>query len=108
MASFMQANEGLYRRIGYTFNFADYCPRDLAQIFAQITVGKGFKIEPSLLENDRAELAALIESNTLPRARSLMNGGLCERIFDIAKLKLDARADVANPSVLLSREDIRG
>jgi len=53
MTRFMQANDGLYRRIGYNFNFSDYSPRDLAHILDLITFGKGFKIEPSLLENER-------------------------------------------------------
>merc|ERR1711862_419586 len=38
---------------------------------------------------------------------SLMNGGLCERIFDAAKQHLDARDNPTSPSVVLSREDIR-
>lgn len=107
MANFMRANEGLYRRIGYTFNFTDYSCRDLAQILELITSSKGFQLDPSLLADDRASLAKLIEECTLPRARSLMNGGLCERIFDTAKQNLDARDNPEMPSIVLSREDIR-
>jgi len=103
----MRANEGLYRRIGYTFNFTDYSPLDLAHIFELRTYSRGFRIDPSLLDNNRQELAKMIEDNTLPHARSLMNGGLCERIFDTAKQNLDARDDPSNPSVVLSCDDIR-
>merc|ERR1712048_563036 len=52
-------------------------------------------------------MGALIEQHTFPEARILMNGGICERIFDAAKQALDARDDPAHPSVILLREDIR-
>jgi hypothetical protein len=106
MSNFMRANEGLYRRIGYTFDFTDYTCRDLAHIFELTAAGKGFKVELPLLADDRAELADVIENNTLPRSRALMNGGLCERIFDVAKQNLDTRDDPDNPTIVISREDI--
>eukprot|EP00927_Polykrikos_kofoidii_P025691 TRINITY_DN23040_c0_g1_i1.p1 TRINITY_DN23040_c0_g1~~TRINITY_DN23040_c0_g1_i1.p1 ORF type:complete len:696 (-),score=137.39 TRINITY_DN23040_c0_g1_i1:74-2161(-) len=106
MSSFMRANEGLYRRIGYTFEFTDYSPCDLARILELVAMGKGFRIDSSLLADDREQLARVIEEFTLPRSRALMNGGLCERIFDLAKQNLDARDDPENPSVLLSYNDI--
>lgn len=107
MANFMRANDGLYRRISYTFDFTDYCPGDLAQILELCTSQQGFKVDAYLLKNNRQLLADLIEHNTLPRSRALMNGGICERIFDAAKQSLDARDDPDNPSVVLSEEDIR-
>lgn len=107
MERFMTANEGLYRRIGYIFDFTDYEPADLAQILELIVSAKGFIIEPSLLAAERAGLAQLIESNTQPRSRALMNGGLCERVFDAAKQNLDARDDPEHPTVLLSVEDLQ-
>jgi len=106
MEKFMCANEGLYRRIGYTFDFKDYSPRNLAQILELLVGGKGFKLERSLLEDDRTALAALIEQNTVQRARSLMNGGLCERLFDLAKQQLDARDDPERPTVEIGAEDL--
>jgi len=107
MVRFMRINEGLYRRIGYTFNFTDYESRDLAQILDVITQNKGFKLDDSLVDDDRSELAALIEEHTIPQARKLMNGGLCERIFDAAKQTLDARDNPDCPSVVFSKDDIR-
>merc|ERR1740121_2804863 len=107
MAEFMNVNPGMVRRIGYTFEFTDYSPGDLAQILELVTNSKGFKVEPALLAGGRAALMSIIEQNTQARARSLMNGGLCERIFDQAKQNLDARDDPDRPSVELSAQDIR-
>lgn len=107
MENFMRANEGLYRRIGHLFDFSDYEPGDLAQILEIVTTSKGFKLDPSLLADTRSGLARLIEETTQTRTRAMMNGGLCERIFDAAKQNLDARDDPENPSVLLSAEDLR-
>lgn len=107
MENFMRANEGLYRRIGHVFDFTDYSTGDLAQILEIVTTSKGFKLEPSLLADERIGLARLIEETTQLRTRAMMNGGLCERIFDAAKQNLDARDDPENPSVLLSVDDLR-
>merc|ERR1712048_238203 len=81
MDEFMKANSGLYRRIAYTFDFTDYAPQDLAQILNGIATGSGFKLASELITADYAELADLIKNNTMPEARELMNGGICERIF---------------------------
>lgn len=35
-----------------------------------------------------------------------MNGGLCERLFDLAKQQLDARDDPERPTVELGAEDL--
>jgi len=107
MANFMRANEGLYRRIGYTFDFTDYSPGELARIMELFTSAQGFKIDSILLTDDRAALAKLIDEHTVPRARALMNGGLCERLFDGAKQNLDARDDPENPTVVFSRGDLQ-
>lgn len=106
MANFMRANEGLYRRITYTFDFSDYSCQDLALILELIVNGNGFRLDDALLAEDRMALARLLEETTQPRSRSLMNGGICERIFDAAKQNLDARDDPENPSVLLLHDDI--
>lgn len=62
----------------------------------------GFTLEPEV-----STVADIIEECTLPECRSLMNGGLCERVFASAKQHLDTRTDHSNPSVLLSAEDLR-
>jgi len=102
----MSQNDGLYRRIPYTFNFSNYSCSELAEIFEFVVVKKGFALERRLLENGRQDLAGILERNTLPQARGLMNGGICERLFAIAKESLDLRDDPTQPSVLLSASDI--
>ena len=109
MDTFMQANSGLYRRIGYTFDFSDYTPFELAEILNSIVSNSGFKLAQHLLANNLNRVAAIIENNTLPQAREMMNGGLCERLFDFAKQSLDAREAVvsaSNPSLELTEGDL--
>lgn len=109
MDTFMQANSGLYRRIGYTFDFSDYTPFELAEILNSIVTHSGFKLAQPLLANNLSRVAAIIENNTLPQAREMMNGGLCERLFDFAKQSLDAREAVvsaSNPSLELREGDL--
>jgi len=107
MASFMACNDGLYRRIVYTFDFPDYSCRDLAEILHRLVRGKGFRLPPQLLEADRSGLAALLEKHTTPSTRRMMNGGLCEHVFDLAKQQLDARDNPETPTIELSAEDLR-
>eukprot|EP00439_Symbiodinium_sp_Y106_P075305 s165_g14.t2 len=109
MDLFMQANSGLYRRIGYTFDFSDYAPVELAEILNSIVRGAGFKLAPSLSANSFQRLSNVIEAKTLEEAREMMNGGLCERLFDFAKQSLDAREAVVsatNPSLEITEGDI--
>ena len=75
MDLFMQANSGLYRRIGYTFDFSDYAPVELAEILNSIVRGAGFKLAPSLSANSFQRLSNVIEAKTLEEAREMMNGG---------------------------------
>ena len=109
MDLFMQANSGLYRRIGYTFDFNDYTPRELAEILSSIVRVAGFKLAPALAAKNFDRLAAVIEANTLEKAREMMNGGLCERLFDFSKQSLDAREAIVsatNPSLEITEGDI--
>jgi len=110
MKHFMEANEGLYRRFNYTFNFTDYNCEDLARILDIIVKNAGFTLSNDLVENDYAKLAKILEDNTKPESRSLMNGGVCERIFTFGKQSLDNRevdrAPGTVPSVELIEADI--
>ena len=110
MDKFMQANSGLFRRIPFTFDFDDYTPLDLAMILQKMTEAKGFKLAPDLTVRPHGgsmKLATLIEQGTLPEARSLMNGGICERIFQGAKQALDFRCQTSGSmSVEIGEVDI--
>lgn len=107
MGVWMQQNEGLYRRIAYTFTFPDYTPLELAEILEVYTRRQGFELEAGLRGPEgRSRLAGIIGASTSPRARGLMNGGLCEHIFAGAKQALDLRDDPSMPSVTLLERDI--
>lgn len=106
MAEFMKQNDGLYRRVPYTFDFPNYSCAELAEILELMVAQQGFAVEALLLANGRQRLARIIETKTLPQTRALMNGGLCERIFAFAKQALDARDDPEHPSVILTDQDI--
>lgn len=106
MENFMNQNDGLYRRIPYTFDFPNYSCAEIAEILELMVIKNGFSLESRLLAHGRQRLARIIETKTMPRTRSLMNGGLCERIFAFAKQALDARDDPSHPSVVLSEEDV--
>jgi Ca2+-binding EF-hand superfamily protein/cell division protein FtsB len=106
MQQFMAQNDGLYRRIPYTFDFHNYSCSELAEILEHAVCRRGFVLERRLLENGRQELAGILEKYTLPESRALMNGGICERLFSLAKESLDLRDDPAQPSVLLSAGDV--
>jgi len=102
MNSFMQTNDGLYRRIAYTFDFQDYDCDSLALILELYTTGRGFTIGVGV-----EKVAHIIEENTSMQQRSRMNGGLAERIFTGAKQYLDSRTDPQNPEIVLSADDIK-
>jgi hypothetical protein len=59
-----------------------------------------------MLDGGRRRLTDIIENNTLERSRALMNGGLCERLFDLAKMCLDERDDPAHPTNILTEADL--
>eukprot|EP00397_Hematodinium_sp_SG-2012_P024194 GEMP01025190.1.p1 GENE.GEMP01025190.1~~GEMP01025190.1.p1 ORF type:complete len:624 (+),score=125.32 GEMP01025190.1:22-1893(+) len=102
MGDFMKANDGLYRRISYTFDFEDYDCESLAQILKLYVAKNGFTLELSV-----HSVASIIEDHTIPECRAMMNGGLCERVFTSAKQRLDTRTDHTNPSIVLVEEDLR-
>lgn len=106
MQNFMMQNEGLYRRIPFTFSFPNYSCPEIAEILEKMVAKSGFELEGKLLANGRQRLARVIETQTLPQTRSLMNGGLCERMFVFAKQALDSRDDPGNPTTVLSTEDV--
>jgi hypothetical protein len=107
MDRWIRSNEGLYRRIAYTFDFQDYTPLELAEILHHIVEQKGFVLESSFQGDvGKSRLASLLDVYTSPRARQLMNGGVCERIFEAAKQCLDERDNPSQPSIMIVETDI--
>merc|ERR1719356_132600 len=106
MQDFIKLNEGLYRRIPYTFDFDDYSDYELAEILVLMTKKKGYKLDEKLTEGNLALLVKIIQENTPPRARQRMNGGIRERMFDNAKQELDKRDNADNPTIVLNEADL--
>merc|ERR1711953_740270 len=106
MEEFLKANEGLYRRIPYTFDFDDYSDYELAEILVLMCKKKGYKLDDAVTEADLALLVKIIQENTPKRARERMNGGICERMFDNAKQELDKRDNPENPTIVLTEADL--
>jgi hypothetical protein len=101
MDAFMQTNAGMPRRVPHTFEFEDYSVGELGRILAEMTRSKGFSLEPALTTHNCRALAQLIEEKTPAEARPKMNGGLCERLFEFARMELDKEMDLSSPTVEL-------
>ena len=68
MAHFMAQNEGLFRRIHYTFDFQDCSCSELAEILRGQVERKGYELESSLLRSGNLRLASIIERGARCRA----------------------------------------
>ena len=86
MADFVKLNPGFSRRIRTTFRFPDYSCEELAQMFLNMTLERGFTTEVSL-----EEIKDLIEKSTNEEFRKQWNAGVSEKIFTLAKEHLDER-----------------
>lgn len=66
MARFIAANAGLTRRVGRKFNFPDYTPHDIAEIFCKFKL-KSFRLEGSKKEWIKRIAALITEKCTTPQ-----------------------------------------
>jgi SpoVK/Ycf46/Vps4 family AAA+-type ATPase len=80
MERFINANAGLTRRVGRKFNFPDYTPHDIAQIFCKFKLGS-FQLEGPKKQWIR-QTAALITEKTSDAQLAMYNGGeMCCALF---------------------------
>lgn len=86
MGDFVKLNPGFNRRIRTTFRFTDYFCEELAQMFLNMTLERGFTTEVSL-----EEMKDLIEKSTNEEFKKQWNAGVREKIFRLAKEHLDER-----------------
>lgn len=86
MGDFVKLNPGFNRRIRTTFRFTDYSCEELAQMFLNMTLERGFTTEVSL-----EEMKDLIEKSTNEEFKKQWNAGVSEKIFRLAKEHLDER-----------------
>ena len=88
MKRFLDANEGLKRRFGHTFEFPDFTVQEMASMFIQKVTSQGFSLGPSI---NAETVGALIEGCTQPEWRSKINGGVAEKLARSAMQVQDAR-----------------
>ena len=86
MADFVKLNPGFNRRIRTTFRFPDYSCEELAQMFLNMTLERGFRIEVT-----KEEIKDHIEKSTNEEFRKQWNAGVSDKIFRLAKEHLDGR-----------------
>ena len=90
MKRFLDANEGLKRRFGHTFDFPDFSVKEMAQMFIHKATSQGFTLADGVSVDS---VAMLIEKQTDPAWRSKTNGGVAEKLARAAMQTQDARLD---------------
>lgn len=87
MESFLTSNPGLKSRFTHTFNFEDYTPEELLQIFKLMMNGEDYRIAPE------AENLLLKEFTNLYRKRdkNFGNARTVRKFFDESKMQLSKR-----------------
>ena len=106
MEQFLLTNPGLQRRIGHTFEFADYDVRDLAKIFTREVRSKELELGSALSE----DLLSCILHDYHPTDRSKFNAALITTRFipEVAKAKRKrtCRSDDARVLGTITLEDV--
>jgi len=88
MDKFLKTNAGLKRRFPLVFDFPDYSPSELAELFTRKAAGKGFKLGESISQE---ALAYLIEDQTTESWRQKRNGGIADLLLNNAYTALNER-----------------
>lgn len=88
MQSFLAANGTLRKRFPLTFEFPDYTCEELAKIFIDLCLAKGFDLEESLSVK---VLSDLLDRETTAEWRSERNGRVCELLLSGARTEVRKR-----------------
>jgi len=88
MEQFLEANPGLKRRFPLVFDFPDYTPKELAEMFAVMAANAGFKLGPSVSPE---AVTQLVEEHTTPSWRRKHNGGIADALLVRANDALSER-----------------
>lgn len=87
MQTFIDSNPGLKSRFTHYFNFDDYSPDEMIEIFNTISSKEDFSIEKDALELLRKEFTRLYRK----RDKSFGNARLVNKYFNSAKMQLSRR-----------------
>ncbi len=87
MNSFINSNPGLKSRFTHTFNFEDYSPDELLEIFNLIASREEYTIKPEAIELLKKEFTNLYRK----RDKTFGNARLARNYFNEAKLHLSKR-----------------
>lgn len=82
MSRFLDSNEGLRSRIGYTFHFDDFDPDALRDIFLEMVHEKGYRLESKELAN---KVRTIMEYFYL--LPNFGNGRFVEKVFNMCLVK---------------------
>jgi len=88
MDQFLSVNPGLRRRFPLVFDFPDYTPQEIAQIFFDRAKSQGYRFGASAAEQ---AVVDLIEQHTTRAWRALQNGALADLLLERTSRALDAR-----------------
>ena len=105
MAKFMASDPGYARRVKWRFEFPDYKPYELAQMFMDKVTSLGRGVDgPVTIE----KVAELIASSTDQTFRSAQNGSVAEDMLHETDSAMDARGpDYAQPTLIYTLDDVR-
>lgn len=87
MHDFLESNPGLKSRFSHYFNFEDYTPEELLQIFQKILEKEDYSIEEDAKDILNKEFTNLYRN----RDKTFGNARLVNRIFEEAKIALSKR-----------------
>lgn len=88
MKRFLDANEGLKRRFGFSLDFPDFNVEEMARMFMLKVTSQGFELGDGITCES---VGTLIEGATTPEWRSKINGGVAEKLARGAMQAQDAR-----------------
>lgn len=87
MQSFLEANPGMKSRFTHTFNFEDYTPEEMIEIFKKMAKSEDYIIHPDAIELLKKEFTNLYRK----RDKTFGNARLVRNFFDDAKMALSKR-----------------
>ena len=87
MNDFLASNPGMKSRFNHFFDFEDYDPAELLEIFARMAKSEDYSTDPAAIEIFQKELTSVYRK----RDKTFGNARFVRNLFDDAKLKLSKR-----------------